>query len=191
MSHLCHSENTTQTQTLPLFVWRCPVFKAACWLYIQVQVPICSMHKHACIHTHTRTHTLTHTHVPSGQITPRGFGCMQLRLWSMTSQSCEPVLLSLPQLSNYSPAGGVCPEPLEETLYSSFSIISFSYRLHPGSTTSSSSSSSPPSFPPSLPWLPLQSSLLCPPLLLLLLLLLLCGAFSSVSHIWQLRALHH
>lgn len=62
----------------------------------------------------------THTHVSSGQITPRGFGCMQLRLWSMTSQSCESVLLSLPQLSSYSPAGWICPEPLVETLCSSF-----------------------------------------------------------------------
>lgn len=37
----------------------------------------------------------------------------------MTSQSCEPVLLSLPQLSNYSPAGGVGPEPAEDALRSS------------------------------------------------------------------------
>lgn len=50
-------------------------------------------HINTCMHTQTHSHTPSHslTHVPSGQITPRGFGCMQLRLWSMTSQSCEPV----------------------------------------------------------------------------------------------------
>lgn len=32
----------------------------------------------------------------------------------------ESVLLSLPQLSSYSPAGWICPEPLVETLCSSF-----------------------------------------------------------------------
>lgn len=53
----------------------------------------------------------------------------------MTSQSCEPVLLSLPQLSNYFPAGGVGPGPLSETLNSSFSVISFFPGcLHPSSS---------------------------------------------------------